>query len=260
MKLFGRYAEINTGGMTLTSEDLDIEFTVPFDSDAEPNESEIKIYNLTDATVNRFKKKQKLVLNAGYKGDIGVVLSGYISKTKTDRQGVDKVTTIFVLDSQPLNTQKTLNKSYKKNIKASQIIKNLLALLKVDATVKLVKDKTYAKGYAIDGEILPVVSSLAKDCGSTFFMSKGKAYIKPIHSGEASKFTLNEASGLIGSPAPFEDESISGYTVTSLLQYRLATANAITLDSLAAKGKFYVYAGKHRWNGSEFVTETDLIY
>lgn len=260
MKLFGRYAEINCAGMTINSEALDLEFTVPFDSDVEPNESEIRIFNLKKDTINRFKKNQKLVLNAGYRGDIGVVLSGYISKVKTERQGVDKVTTIYVLDSVPLDTKKTLNKAYKKNIKASHIIKDLLTLLKLDAKVKLVKDKTYAKGYTIEGEIVTALSGLAKDCGVTFFMSKGKAYISPIHSGEQSKFVLSEESGLVGTPASFEEDSLSGYSVTSLLQYRLATANAVTLESNVVKGKFYVYSGSHQWSGSGFVTELDLIY
>lgn len=260
MRLFGRFAEINCAGMTINSEALDLEFNVPFDSDVEPNESELRIFNLKSDTINRFKKNQKLVLNAGYRGDIGVVLSGYISKVKTDQQGVDKVTTIYVLDSVPLNTQKTLNKAYKKNIKASQIIKDLLGLLKLDAKVQLVKDKIYAKGYTIDGEIVGALAGLAKECGTTFFMSKGKAYISPIHSGEKSKFVLKEESGLIGTPSSFEQENLSGYSVTSLLQYRLTTADAVTLESNVAKGKFYVYSGRHRWNGNEFVTELDLIY
>lgn len=260
MRLFGRYAEIICAGMTLDSEALDLEFNVPFDSDVEPNESEIRIFNLKSDTINRFKKNQKLVLNAGYRGDIGVVLSGYISKVKTDHQGVDKVTTLYVLDSVPLNTSRTLNKAYKKNIKASQIIKDLLALLKLDAKIQIVKDKTYAKGYTIDGEVVAALANLANECGGTFFMSKGKAYISPIHSGATPKFVLNEKSGLIGTPSSFEQESQSGYSVTSLLQYRLATADAVTLDSNVAKGKFYVYSGKHRWSGSEFVTELDLIY
>ncbi|WP_088005599.1 phage protein [Indiicoccus explosivorum] len=260
MNLFGRYAEIHCAGMTLTSEGLDIDFRVPFDSDVEPNESELSIYNLTDDTINRFKQKKKLVLNAGYKGDIGVVLSGYISKTKTVRQGVDKVTTLYVLDSQPLDTQKTLSKAYKKNIKASQVIADLLSILNLDATVRLAWDKTYAKGYTIDGEIVEALSSLAKECGVTFYMSKGKAFVSGIHSGETSKFTLSEESGLIGTPAPFEEESLSGYSVQSLLQHRLSTANAVTLKSAAANGKFYVYRGMHSWTGSQFTTELDLIY
>ncbi|MFC2948528.1 phage protein [Virgibacillus sediminis] len=260
MSLFGRKAEINCEGLTLDSEALDIEFDVPFDNDVEPNKSSIKIYNLTDDTINRFKRNKKLILNAGYKGDIGVILSGYISRTKTARQGVDKVTTINVLDSEPLDTQKTLNKTYKKNIKASQIINDLLSILKLDATVNLARNRTYSKGYTVDGEIVEALANIAKDCGVTFFMSKGKAYISGIHSGEASQFTLSEETGLIGTPAIFEEDGHSGFSVTCLLQHRIATANAVTLQSEIADGKFYVYKGKHRWSGSEFVTELDIIY
>ncbi|MBM7696644.1 hypothetical protein JOD44_001761 [Salimicrobium jeotgali] len=246
--------------MKITSDDLDIEFTVPFDSDTTPNESEIKMYNLTDDTIHRFKNNKNLVVNAGYKGDVGVILSGYISKVKTVRADVDKITTIHVLDSQPLDVEKTLTKTYKKNIKASQIVDDLLSRLKLDAYVDLYWDHTYAKGYTVDGEIVEELAGLAKECGVTFFVSKGKAYVSGVHSGQKNRFTLNEEGGLIGTPAPFEDGKLTGFSVTSLLQYRLATSSAIRMESRQGSGKFYVYQGKHKWSGDEFVTELDLIY
>lgn len=45
---------------------FDVEFDIPFDDDMVPNEGEIRIYNLSKATMDKFKKGNSVSVTAGY--------------------------------------------------------------------------------------------------------------------------------------------------------------------------------------------------
>jgi hypothetical protein len=264
MEQFGRYTVVKTGNVTLNRDDLTIEFDVPFDDDMEPNESQITIYNLSKNTINQLKRNQHLTLDAGYKQDHGVLLSGYISKVENVNERTDIKTTIYVLDTKPFDTKKTVKKSYKKGIKASQIMRDLIASfgLKV-AVLKLPKDKVYTKGYTVNGEIIEQLNNIAKDCGASVYINKGQVYIRSLKEGDDTRFILSSDTGLIGSPEPFEEEIdgkiIKGYKVKCLLQYRLTTASIVEIQSKTVKGKFRVRKGRHYSSGDEFYTEMEVV-
>lgn len=96
--LFGRVikATIQTsnGYLKLSNNDLELHFEVPFDDDAKPNLSQLKIYNLTKTTISRIKKNQNVSLTAGYKDDYGLLVEGKIASVLTKYEGVDKATTV----------------------------------------------------------------------------------------------------------------------------------------------------------------------
>ena len=71
--VFGSTATVKCGNVTIKSDNLDIEFTVPFDDDMEANEAEIIVYNLSAATINNLKIKSGISIEAGYKNDTGVI-------------------------------------------------------------------------------------------------------------------------------------------------------------------------------------------
>jgi hypothetical protein len=259
-KQFYRIVQVTFPDFTLDSEKLTIYFDIPFDNDVEPNESKITIYNLSPNTLNRIKKNQKVTVNAGYKGDVGTVLSGYVSYVETDYSGADKATTIHVLDGPDLENRKTLKKAYKKNIKASQIINDLLPMLGVPiGSVDLPIDVAYAKGYTVDGSITDALESIAADCGASYFINRGKIYIRSIQIGEDINFTLNADTGLIGTPEPFSNDDLSGYKVKCLLNHRMTTASIINLESKGVKGKFRVWKGSYKCSSNDFILDMELI-
>ncbi|KZR58977.1 phage protein [Pseudobacillus badius] len=261
---FGRIVEFLCNGRTISSNDYRIEFRIDFDDDPTANTSEITIYNLSDSTINGLKKNARVTLNAGYKNDKGVILSGLITKVITKREGTDHPTIVSVIDSQPLDADKTANKSYKKGVKASYILRNLAGILGVKlAVLKLPNDKTFSKGYSVNGSIVEAMKSIAKDCGASFYISRGNLYIRSIKEGDDAQFVLNADTGLIGSPEPYEEETDDkkgrkGYKVKSLLQYRMNTASIIQLESLYVKGRYRVRKGSHYWQDDNFYTEVEV--
>lgn len=258
---YGRVTELIVGGQTLKTPDLEIRFDVPFDDDPDPNEARIEIYNLTDNTINNIAHFSRVVLNAGYKGDVGTILSGYISFYETRWEGPDKITTFTVLDSEPLDSRTIPSVSYAKNTKASTIIKDLLKRGNLStAALSLVKDIVYTEGVTVEGSVVDAIKNVAADCQTSFYILKGKLYIRPLSQGDKTNFVLSPKTGLIGSPTFFQDDSSAGYQAQCLLNHRLTTGSLITLESRVVEASLRVRRGRHSSSGSDFTTEIEAVF
>jgi hypothetical protein len=269
-KLFGRVIKVKTSGMTFTNDNLEIRFSVPFDDDPKPNVSKVEIFNLSNDTINRIKRGDTCTIEAGYRGDVGVIAKGKITSVLTSREGVDKITTIQVIEGddysrvkfdKKTSTDKKSNKiTFKKGTKASVIIKRLCGVLGIKlAYMKLPKDVTYKNGYTVTGLILNNLEEVVKDCGASMYYRRGQLVIRSIKEGTDERFVLNNDTGLIESPEPFEENVIRGYKVKCFLQHRITTASIIEINSKTAKGKYRVRKGEHRADGNDFVTEFEVI-
>lgn len=263
-KYFKRVIKVRTNNTTWTNDKLHIEFEVPFDDDHEPNKSEIKIYNLTHDSRAKFKRGNRLVLNAGYSGDYGVILDGEITNVRTEKTGTDRATIIRVIDSHGVDSKKTLKRSYKKGVRTSTIIHDLANSIKLKLKVlDLPKDKVQKKGYSASGSVLDSIERLADDCNASFYFSKGHLYIRDIRKGDNTNFILTPSTGLIGSPELFErnyqNKTVKGYNVKALLQHNISTAAILSLNCETTKGKFRVISGKHVATRNDFQTQFDCI-
>lgn len=281
--LFGRIkrVKIDTGSYkgTFTNEGdegLEIRFEVPFDDDSKPNESLIEIYNLSRDSVSKIKRGVSCSLEAGYKGDVGVIASGKVSRVLTRREGVDKITAIYVLEGEDLSRIKVnassadpaakgkkqkLQITFKPGTKADVIVKKLISVLgiKLAAPIKLKKVKDYKKGYVVTGLVLNNLEEVVRDCGSVIYYRRGKLVIRPLDEGTDEKFELSDETGLIGSPEPFEEKGRRGYKGKCLLQHRITTGSDIRIKSRTANGKYRAVKGMHVATSSDFHTVFEVI-
>jgi hypothetical protein len=269
-QLFGRIIKVKTSGLTFSNDNLEIRFTVPFDDDSKPNVSKVEIYNLSADTINRIKRGEECTIEAGYRGDFGVITSGKITSVLTSRDGVDKITTINVMegndysrvkvDAKNATDKKSLKISFTKGTKASVIIKRLCSVLGIKlAYMKLPKDVVYKNGYSVTGLILNHLEEVVRDCDASMYYRRGHMVIRSIKEGTDERFILKEDTGLIESPEPFEEEGVKGFKVKCLLQHRITTASIIEINSKTAKGKYRARKGEHRADGNDFVTEFEVI-
>lgn len=266
--MFGRAAIIKSGNVTINSNELDFEFTVNFDDDMEANEAEIIVYNLSKTTIQALNSKQAITITAGYGNDTGVIFTGDIVKVKTKHEETDKVTTITAFDFDSGTGEDITEKTYKKGTKASYILKDLLNYIKLPIAVfEPLRDHVYKDEQKIDGEIWEAIKTYAEVCGISVYINKGKVYARHLTIGDNINFTVEESTGLIGSPEEFEEQRtaedytdiIKGYNFSMLLQHRMTTAAIINLKSVNASGKFRVRSGKHIWNEDEAITELEVI-
>lgn len=260
--VFGSVATIKSGQVSISSETLDIEFVVPFDDDMEPNEAEIKVYNLSNNTLKQLKKGAAISISAGYKGDAGVLFSGFISKIKTVHEGADKVTSINAMDDIKDHAVESI--AFAKGTKASYILKKLIDKTGIPVAVfSPRRDYTYKDSQTVDGDLMENISRYAKVCGISVYVSKGKIYARYIKNGDNINFTVSSDTGLIGSPSPFEEEvtaedfteTVSGYEIEMLLQHRMCAGAIVALKSVDASGTYRVCSGEHRFSAYEAITK-----
>lgn len=264
--VFGSTAVVRCGDVTINSGTLDLEFTVPFDDDMEPNEAEIIIYNLSETTINRLKVKSGISIEAGYKNDTGIIFKGYINKVSTKYDGADKITTLKCLDD--ISKKSVENLTFAKNTKASYILKSLIDKTGLPvAAFKMRRDHTYTNEQTVDGDLMGNIKKYAQVCGVSVYVNKGKIYARHIKEGENISFTVQSATGMIGSPEPFEEEitaedfkeTVKGYDITMLLQHRMTTAAIVSLSSKIANGKFRVRSGTHTFSPDECLTKIKVL-
>lgn len=266
--MFGRVLIIESGGVTLNAETLDIECEIPFDDDIEANEVEITVYNLSKTTIQALKWNNPISVTAGYKGDTGVIFNGFISKVTTKKDGIDKVTTIKAIDDTDLKERNLVEIAYKKGTKASYILKDLIGKIKLPLAVfKIRRDHTYKDATNVSGGLMENIKKYAEVCGISVYINKGKIYARHLTDGDNINFTVNVDTGLIGSPEEFEEEitaedykeTVKGYKFKMILQHRITTGAIINLKSQNVLGKFRVRKGSHSINNSESITEVEVI-
>lgn len=269
---YGRVKELYVDTRKFDGEDFTILFNVTFDDDGEANVSEVKIYNLKDSTINTIKKDSRIVLNAGYKGDAGAILLGIIKQVKTDWSGVDRITTMQVLDGTEAWFSLPIKKTYKAGSTAKDILADITKMtgLQIGA-LKLPKNYVYKSGKTINGKLKDIIKSVAKDCGAKAHVTRGKVFVRPKDEGDNIGFVLDTDHGLISSPTPIEKEvetdkkdkagnkikvKKNGWSVKCLLNHKITTDALIRVQSKTANGMFRVASGKH--NGDSFETEMEV--
>lgn len=263
--VFGSLAIVRSGQVTVSSETLDLEFTVPFDDDMEANEAEIIIYNLSDNTIKQLKKDAPVSIEAGYKGDTGVLFTGYISKVKTAYDGADKVTTIKAMDDIKDHSVESI--SFKANTKASYILEQLIGKTGIPVAVfNPRRDHTYKDSQTVDGDLMENIKKYAAVCGISVYVSKGKIYARYIKEGDNLSFNVSAETGMIGSPSAYTEEvtaedfteTVDGFEVEMLLQHRLFAGAIVSLKSKVGNGTYRVCSGEHRFSIDEAVTKAKM--
>lgn len=259
--VFGSVATIKSGDVTISSKTLDVEFTVPFDDDMEPNEAEIIIYNLSENTIKQLKKKAAISITSGYEGDTGVLFEGFISKVVTKHDEAEKITTIYALDDIKKHEVESL--AFDEGTKASSILRELLRRTGIPVAVfKPRRDHRYENAQTVDGDLMENIKKYAKVCGISVYVSKGKIYARYIKEGDNINFVVSPETGMIGSPDPYTEEItaedftdvIDGFEVKMLLQHRMCAAAIVNLKSKAASGEYRVCSGEHRFSPDEAIT------
>lgn len=262
MLLFDRQAVLVIDGRQYKSDDIDFEFNVPFSTEAEPDVSEISIYNLSPATAASIKKGSYVTLSAGYNTNIGMLVTGQVADFSTTVDCVDKKTTLKIGSAVNSWKEKKINKTYAKGTTAKDIMSDLISSFGVAiGDMEIVKNITYQKGKTVSGRLKDVVKKLAKETQSKFYIDKDRAYVRAYDKGTVTGFLLSGATGLIGSPERIEvsegdKKSKQGWKVQCLLNHNIFVDSMIVIQSKTVNGTFRVVKGSHT---SEWITEMEVV-
>lgn len=266
--VFGRRAIIESWAVTLDSDEIDFDFVVKFDDDLEANECEITVYNLSKNTIKNLLYNKPLTITAGYKGDTGVIFKGYISKVKTKKEGCDKVTTIYCLDSFDLQERDLANVTYAAGTTASYILKDLINKTHLPIAVfEPRRNHTYEDEVSISSGLMDSIREYSEVCGISTYINNGKVYAQHISKGTNGYFNLNVDTGLINSPSEYEEEitaedysdTVKGLEIECLLQHRITTGSVVKVTSNDHNGEYRVRSGTHTFSPDEAITKIKVM-
>lgn len=262
MKLWLRQIDLMAGGKSFSGDDFTIDFKVPFSTSEDPDISEVTIRNLSKSTISAIESKAYVILNAGYKGDIGNILTGKIEEVSSKWETTDKITTIKVSDGGFEWRNSRVQKTYAPGSTAKYIMQDLAGILGLEVVeISPKKDIVYQLGRTISGSVESALKELVKDTESKMYIDKSKLYIRDKNKGTKTGFLLNSGTGLIGSPEKKEEEDKSGkkiikYNVKCLLNHKITTDSIIQIESRTINGTYRVESGSH--NG-DFITEMIVV-
>lgn len=235
--------------------DLETDFNIAFNKDDEQPVNDVTIYNLTPETIRNIGDGQTLILNAGYNGNLGNVLSGKISDIETSSDKVDRALKLMVTPDISVILTQIVSLSYAPGTQASYIAKDLLSKVGLEVgTIKLTSDINYTDGKVISGTIDSALKQLVAETNSFMFVRCNIIYIVDSVYEIDTGILLNASTGLIGSPEAYTDSNgATGYRVTSLLNPMLTVGSVFRLESRYLSGLFRVENGTHSGNFSTVV-------
>lgn len=263
--LYGHTVIIRTGDVAIRNDSLDCEFDIPFDDDTEANEAQMVAYNLSDATIQAIRTGNPITVTAGYGQDTGIIFAGVISKVRTYRSDLDRVTEIYAVDRAELQERELTSLSYAGGTPASRILGDLVGMVGLPVGVfSLKRDFVFKDSATVDGGLMEGIRHYARICGVSAYLCKGQIYVRSVLDGDQTGFTLSPDTGLLGL-SEFEEEQeeftdkVRGYEMTMLLQHRITTASLLKISSGNVSGTFRVREGSHTYDGSSFLTKVKAI-
>jgi len=244
--------------------DLQISFNISKDDSAEPNQSTITLYNLSDDTVNYLNSylKEKVVvkLEAGYVGEELKQLCLSIVDHIVDKQdGATRKTELSLADGTANTKEAITSRTYARGVPYSIIRKDLikdLGLPQGPSSDWATTDKTLVSR-SMTGNTHQLLKTLCDMKDSDYHIQDGKVSI--IQKGKrltAQSAYISPDTGLIGSPEPLGKDVESKNIIGS-------SAKQVTPDGIKFKcqldgGIFVgstVYVKSKNYDGAYKVTK-----
>ncbi|MCL1939531.1 MAG: hypothetical protein FWG04_02585 [Desulfovibrionaceae bacterium] len=231
-------AVVDKSGKGLSLSELRIVFKISKGETETPNSAEIRVYNLSEATMSRMRREfTRVILQAGYQSNYGIIFDGNIRQTLQGREnGTDTYLDIIAADG---------DKAYNFAIANATLAAGSTPADRVNACQQAFAAKGAGEGHVPDlgGARLPrgkVMYGMARkymrseaessDCSWSFQdgkmqMVKNDGYLP----GEA--VVLTHETGLVGTP----EQTSDGITVRCLLNPKLRIGGRIKLDNKSIK-------------------------
>jgi len=264
MAFWIRAATLVIGSNKYDLDGINFTFDIPFEDSDEPPVATVTVTNLSEQTRNSIKKDDPVILNAGYKGDVGCILVGKVVGLKHKQSNVDWTSTLTVQPCAEEILGRMVNKTYKESMKASAMVRDLLNIFGVEvAKCELSIDQSYPRGRVCRGNLKQVLTEIVvSECKSRFIVrATGQLYITKADDGINNGIVLTPATGLLradeetvaiqvetslNSQKAGEDRKENTISRSCLLNYGIATAEVVRVQSSDLNGRFLVVKGAHK--------------
>ncbi len=269
-----RLEDINAVEIT----DLDITANVTSSSTTAANASgaTIKIKNLSKQTLNIIcKQNNYVILSAGYEQqeDIGIIFTGQVMDYRTERSGSDLITTLVCKDGYtPSNGIRVARKWAAGGLTYARLIRDLAGIYAdngvplgyiIDQGVESNFRQDYvqlpppdttplANGFSAFGFLHQILTNVCSSIGYVWYITNGKLFIHPKgYTKVVEKITIPELNIKSVRPQGSQTGSTStgkastGITLTTFLDYRLASDKFISITSGEYSGDYKIDSVSH---------------
>lgn len=227
---------IPTDGESRVIKDLRIKFEVTKSIISFPNLCKLEIINPNSDTLAALQKKfTKVVLNAGYEGNVKLLFKGDVRNVYQSRVGTERSIIVYAGDGERDWQNATFNKTFSSNVTVNSVVDDLLKSFK-EVTVGVVEglpqvaDKL--RGQTLSGSTKDILDDLAAEYGFDWNIQDGEVIVNPVESAlDVNEAVLiSAATGMIGSPTITE----IGADVVTLLNPSLLPNKAFKIESVNA--------------------------
>lgn len=201
-----------------------------------PNLAKIIIYNPNEDTLSVLQKRfTKIVLNAGYEGNVKLLFKGEIRNVFQEKNSTERQAIIYAGDGERDWQNSLFNKTYSQSVSIKTVIKDVMATFKdlskgVIEGLPDVADKL--RGQTLSGSSKDILDKFADEYGFNWNIQDGEISVSPVESplrpNEAVLIT--PTTGMINSPTITE----IGADVTTLLNTNLMPNTAFKIESAGA--------------------------
>jgi len=231
-------------------------FTVKKTLKKEPNQIDLKIYNLSEASRGQMKSKGSLVtLSAGYEQNNGLIFTGDSRSVDHVHEGPDWITHVRCGDGEKAFEFNRISKSFNAGATVKQVITDVAKSVSANignvpkVLAGQLKFDQFVNGFVAHGDASKVFDDLIKSQGLTWSIQDGALQLRN-GDGPAVEdvFTLSSSTGLIGSPdhtTPTDEKKPSVLKVKSFLIPQIRCGGMVDIQSRSINGRFVVLSLTH---------------
>lgn len=227
---------IPPGGEARVIKGLRVNFEITKSILSFPNLARITLYNPNQDTLSALEEKYtRIVLNAGYEGNLRLLFKGDVRNVFQTKKGRDRLLTIYSGDGEKSWQNATFNKTLSENLSLRSAIEEVLKTfsdVNIGTLQGLPQVADKIQGQVLSGSSKDIMDNFAEEYSLSWSIQDGEIVItpeqEPLEGDEAVLVTAS--TGMIGSPTVTE----IGADVTTLLNPRLLPNRAFFIESLNA--------------------------
>lgn len=225
---------VGAGGTGLELGELRVVFQTHKADYETPNHAEIRVYNLAEDTARRISGEfTKVVLQAGYEGNFGLIFGGTIRQARRGREnGVDTFLDLLVSDGDKAYNYAVVNSTLAAGATQADMAKAAMAPMQEHGvTPGYIPDlggQALPRGVAMYGMARSYLRDTADTTDTSWSIQDGKVQMIPRQGwlpGDALELTAE--TGLVGMP----EQTEQGIKVRCLLNPRLRVGSRIKLNN-----------------------------
>lgn len=252
----GQAGEIGFG-----TNELRIQFSVEKSDVASPNTAKISLWNLNPTHKAALEEKDCVVtLNAGYRGNMPLVLTGTVTNVVTEDDGADQKTTIDVLDGRKELRDSYVTLGYLQSTDSKLILQDAAGQMGLPITFSPGASFKPLESYSYVGLAKNVLDKVCASNNLTWTIQNGVIQVTKSNEPISTiAHLISSQTGLIGSPKKLtqseknsgsaeenssKNKAQAGWEIRYFLNAAIGVNDLVQLQSKTASGIFRVKSVK----------------